>query len=184
MLARAAESRELHASGHGETAARIAEVLGRALDWTTDELHDLIFAARVHDVGKILIPERILNKNGPLTQDEQYLLKMHASIGGEIAGTIPGGARIQQFVRHHHERVDGTGYPDSLHGEQIPMGARILAIAEVYSNMMLERPFAPALSREEAAQELEQASGTQFDGMLVRLLLRELKGERAVRQGL
>ncbi len=183
-LARAAESREMHATGHGDIASRTAETIGRALDLPADELNDVIFAARVHDVGKILIPERILNKNGPLTADEKYLLKMHASIGGEIAAAIPGAHRVAQYIRGHHERFDGSGYPDGLHGEQISLGARILAVAEVYANMVLDRPYAPAMSRDAAAAALEAASGTQLDGMLVRMLLREFKPERTARAGL
>ena len=109
---------------------------------------------------------------------------MHASIGGEIVGAIPGGVRIEQAVRHHHERFDGCGYPDAQRGEQIPLAARILAIAEVWTNILLDRPYAPALTRESAARELERAADTQLDGMLVRLLLRELKTERAAAQGL
>jgi diguanylate cyclase (GGDEF)-like protein len=184
LLSRAGEAREMHAAGHGEAVARSAETIGRALDLTQEELKDLVFAARVHDVGKILIPERILNKNAPLTADEYYLLKMHATLGAQIVGVIPAGARMEQYVRHHHERFDGSGYPEALGGEQIPLGARIIAVAEVYSNMTTERPYAPALTRQEAFKILEEASGTQLDGMLVRTLIRELRGERAARQGL
>ena len=138
----------------------------------------------MHDVGKILIPERILNKNAPLTPDEHYLLRMHASIGGDIAGAIPGGAAVAQAVRHHHERFDGGGYPDGLKGEQIPLAGRILAIAEVYANITLDRPYAPAFETAEAARELEAAGGAQLDGMLVRVLLHALKNEKALAQGI
>ena len=182
MLTRAGETREMHAAGHGDMVASIAEMIGRAMDLTQEEMKDLVFAARVHDVGKILIPERILNKNGPLTGDEYYLLKMHATLGAQMVGTIPGGTRMELFVRHHQENFDGSGYPEQLQGEQIPLGARILGVAEAYANMTLERPYAAAMSPEEAMKELEKFSGTQFDGLVVRTLLMALRRERALRQ--
>ena len=89
-LAHAAESREVHASGHGELVARYAEIIARALGFPPDEVVDLAYAARVHDVGKIFVPERIVNKTGPLSEEEFYLMKMHARVGAEILGTIPG----------------------------------------------------------------------------------------------
>lgn len=184
MLTRAGETREIHAAGHGDDVAHYAEIIGRALDLTHDEMNDLVLAARVHDVGKILIPERLLNKQERLTEEEFYLLKLHAALGAQICSVIPGGARIQQSVRHHHEHVDGSGYPDRLKGEQIPLGARILCVAEAYAHMTMEGPAGPVMSTEEACHEIERHSGTQFDGMVVRTLVRELRGERAARQGL
>jgi diguanylate cyclase (GGDEF)-like protein len=180
-LTRAAETRETHALGHGETVARFAEAIGKELRLPPDELSDLAFAALVHNVGKILIPERLLNKVGALTQDEFYLVKMHADLGGRIVETIPGGTRLAQMVRHHHERFDGHGYPDGREGEQIPLGARIIAVAEAYVNMTADRPYANVKSPSEAMAELESLSGTQFDGMLVRILIRQLKGEKAAK---
>ncbi|HZQ91586.1 MAG TPA: diguanylate cyclase [Terriglobales bacterium] len=182
-LARASETREMFAAGHGEAVARYSELLGRALDLTQEEMKDLVFAARVHDVGKLLIPERILNKNAPLTPEEYYLVKIHSTLGAQIVSVIPGSARMQQIVRHHHERFDGTGYPSELRGENIPLGARIVAAAEAYAHMIAERSYAPTLGHAEALAELEKASGTQLDGMLVRTLVRELKSEKAARQG-
>ena len=184
MLTRAAESRELHAAGHGDAVAHYSEIIGRALDLTRDELNDLVLAARVHDVGKILIPERLLNKQEPLSQEEYYLLKLHAALGAQICSVIPGGAHIQQGVRHHHEHVDGSGYPDKLKGEEIPLAARIIGVSEAFAHMTVEGPFGPLMKPEEACRELEKLSGTQLDGMIVRTLVREVRGERAVRQGL
>jgi diguanylate cyclase (GGDEF)-like protein len=179
ILTRASETREMHAAGHGETVARYAEQLGRALDLTYDELKDLMFAARVHDVGKILIPERILNKSDVLSEDEFYLLKMHATLGGEIVGTIPGGARIQAMVRHHHEQFAGNGYPDAIIGENIPIGARIIAVAEAFANMTMDRPYASRREMSAAIAELERVAGTQLDPKLVSLFVETLRSERA-----
>ena len=176
-LTRAAETREVHAAGHGEMAARQAERIGQALGLPEDELQHLVFAARVHDVGKIVIPEKILCKPGPLTEDEYYVVKMHSSVGAEIVGTIPNSRLMKMLVKHHHERFDGSGYPDGLKGEQIPLGARILSVVDAWVNMISDRPFAQPKSAGEAMAELESLSGTQFDGMIVRLFLRQLRGE-------
>jgi HD-GYP domain-containing protein (c-di-GMP phosphodiesterase class II) len=183
MLSRAGETREMHAAGHGEAVGRLADAIGRALDLTHQELKDLVFAARVHDVGKILIPERILNKDGPLTGEESALLKMHAPLGAQIVGAIPGGARMQQFIRHHHERYDGDGYPERLAGEQIPLGARIIGVAEAFANMTLDRPYASAMTPEMAGAELERHAGKQFDAKIVRALLLATHSERAATHG-
>jgi HD-GYP domain-containing protein (c-di-GMP phosphodiesterase class II) len=182
-LTHAAESRELNSSGHGETVARYCEIVARALSLSADEIADLGYAARVHDVGKIFVPERTLNKSGPLTEDEYRLLKMHASVGAEILATVPGSEKLQKAVEHHHEAFDGSGYPDGLRGEQIPLWARIMAIADAFANMTTERSFAPAKTSEQALAEVEKLSGTRYDGMLVRILLRELKAERASSMG-
>ncbi len=178
-LSRAAESRELNAAGHGEMVARYAELIGKALGLPLEEIDDLIYAARVHDVGKIFVSERILDKPGPLTEEEFNQVKVHAQIGGEIVGTQPASEVLHKAVQHHHESFDGTGYPAGLQGEQIPLWARVLAVADAYVNMTTERSFAPAKSSGQALAELERLSGIRYDGMLVRVLLRQLKTERS-----
>jgi diguanylate cyclase (GGDEF)-like protein len=174
-LAQAAESRERNCAGHGELVSRYSELIARALGWPHEEVDDLVFTARVHDVGKIFVPERILNKPGPLTDDEFYLVKLHAHVGAEVLGTLPRSDAMQKAVEHHHEAFDGSGYPHGLRGEQIPLWARILAVADAYVNMTTERSFAPAKNTEQALVELEKLSGIHYDGMLVRILCRELK---------
>jgi len=178
-LTRAAESRELNSSGHGEMVAHYCEVIARSMRLSPEDVADLAYAARVHDVGKIFVPERTLNKSGPLTDDEFYILKMHARVGAEILSTIPGSENIQKAVEHHHEAFDGTGYPARLRGEEIPLWGRVLAIADAYVNMTTDRSFAAAKTSEQALTELEKLSGTRYDGMLVRILIRELNAERA-----
>jgi HD-GYP domain-containing protein (c-di-GMP phosphodiesterase class II) len=182
-LTHAAESRELNSSGHGEMVARYCGIVGRALGLPPEEITDLGYAARVHDVGKIFIPERTLNKSGPLTEDEYYLLKLHARVGAEILATLPSSEKLQKAVEHHHEAFDGSGYPAGLQGEGIPLWARIMAIADAFVNMTTERTFASAKTNEQALSEIEKMSGTRYDGMLVRILLRELKAERASSMG-
>ena len=178
VLSRAAESRELRTSGHGDLVARYTEILARALHLPPEETADLVYAARIHDVGKIFVPERILNKPGPLTDDEFFLVRMHAQVGAEIAAILPHSLMMRQAIEHHHQRFDGTGYPDGAKGEQIPLWARIIALADAYANMLTEQSIAAARTPEQALDELAKMSGTGFDGMLVRLLLRELKSER------
>jgi diguanylate cyclase (GGDEF)-like protein len=182
-LTRAAEVREAHNSGHGEMTARYCEIVGRALRMPPEEIDDLSYAARVHDVGKLFVPERILNKPGPLSEKEFYLVKVHTRVGAEIVATLPDSEKLQKAIEHHHEAFDGSGYPAGLKGEEIPQWARILSIADAYVNMTTDRSFAPAKSVEQALTELANLSGTRYDGMLVRILARELKDEKATWTG-
>ncbi|HLH05965.1 MAG TPA: diguanylate cyclase [Terriglobales bacterium] len=178
VLARAAEARELQATGHGHSVARYAEIIGQELGLSEQELADLMFAALVHDVGKLVMPERLLVKQGPLSEDEYYIIKMHAALSSEIVECVPKSGKVAEIVRHHHERYDGSGYPDGLHGEQIPLGARVLAVADAYASMIGDRPFSSGRTIEEAASEIERGSGTQFDPILARLLLNYVRGEQ------
>jgi len=178
-LSRAAESRELRTTGHGDLVARYAEVIARALELSSEETADLVYAARVHDVGKIFIPDRVLNKPGALNDDEFRLLRMHPHVGAEIVATIPHSAMMRDAVEHHHQNFDGSGYPDGLKGEEIPLWARIIAVTDAYANMITEQSLGAARTPDQALGELAQMSGTRFDGMLVRVLLRSLKSERA-----
>jgi HD-GYP domain-containing protein (c-di-GMP phosphodiesterase class II) len=181
-LTRAAETREVSA-GHGDAVAKYAETIGHELLLPEEEMADLVFAARVHDVGKIVIPEKVLNKARPLTADEYNLIKQHAEVGAQIVETVPDSERLCEIIRHHHEHFDGSGYPDGLKGEQIPLGARIIAVAEAYHEMISDRPYAAGRSPADAIAELESLSGTQFDGMLVRILIHQLKIEKGTRAG-
>ena len=177
-LSRAAESRELSTAGHGDLVARYTAVLARALGLSPEETADLVYAARVHDVGKIFVAERILNRPGPLADEEYQQVRMHAHVGAEIVAAIPHSSMMRLAIEHHHQRFDGTGYPDGLRGEEIPLWARIIGLADAYANMLTEQSMSAARTSEQALAELSKMSGTSFDGMLVRLLLRELKSER------
>jgi diguanylate cyclase (GGDEF)-like protein len=177
-LSRAAESRELSTAGHGDLAARYTAVVARGLGLSAEETADLVYAARVHDVGKIFVDERILNKPGPLSDHEFQQVKMHAHVGSEIVGAIPHSSAMRLAIEHHHQRLDGSGYPGGLRGEEIPLWARIIGLTDAYANMLTEQSISPARTSEQALTELGKMSGTSFDGMLVRVLLRELKGER------
>jgi len=177
-LSRAAESRELSTAGHGDLVARYTAVIARALGLSPEETADLVYAARVHDVGKIFVDERILNKPGPLTDDEFLQVRMHAHVGAEIVAAIPHSSMMRMAIEHHHQRFDGSGYPDGLRGEEIPLWARIIGLTDAYANMLTEQSISAARTSDQALDELAKMSGTSFDGILVRLLLRELKSER------
>jgi diguanylate cyclase (GGDEF)-like protein len=179
-LSRAAESRELNAPGHGEAVAQCCETIARALSLPTDEVHELGFTGRVHDVGKIFIPEQVLNREASLSEEDFRYLKMHPRIGAEILAAIPNSERMQKAVEAHHERVDGSGYPAGWKGDEISLWARILAVADAYVNLISDRSLAPGKTSEQAITELEKLSGTKFDGMLVRVLARELKSEKSL----
>lgn len=179
-LARTSESREVNASGHGEAVAQYCEMIGRALRLSQVDTRELGFVGRVHDVGKMFVPERILNKQSSLTEEEFALLKEHPRLGAEILATVPNSERMQKAVESHHECFDGSGYPAGLRGEEIPHWARIIAVADAYANLTTDRPLAPGKSSDQALVELEKYSGTKYDGMLVRILARELKAERSM----
>jgi HD-GYP domain-containing protein (c-di-GMP phosphodiesterase class II) len=177
-LTRASEMREPHAAGHGEQCGHYAGIIARGLNLSPQEVQDITFAARVHDVGKLFIPERILNKPGPLTDAEFDVMKTHAAVSAEVLRAIPDGKLLHQAVEFHHEAFDGSGYPAGLQGDNIPLWARIIAVTDAYVNMTSDRSFAPAKSHDQALTELEKLSGTRFDGMIVRLFARQLKVEK------
>jgi diguanylate cyclase (GGDEF)-like protein len=178
-LAQASELREPNASGHGEQCGHYSGIIARGLNLSPQEVADAAFAGRVHDVGKLFIDDRVLNKSGPLTEDELSIIRTHPQLGADVLKAIPHIDRVAQAVASHHEAFDGTGYPLGLRGENIPLFGRIVAVVDAYVNMMSDRSFAPAKTHEQAAAELAKMSGTRFDGMIVRLFTRLLKTEKA-----
>ena len=178
-LSHAAEFREQNAAGHGEQCGHYAGIIARGLNLSAQDVEDLTFAGRVHDVGKLFIPDRILNKPGALTDAEFSVIKTHPQVGAEVLRAIPEIERVAQAVESHHEAFDGSGYPLGLKGENIPLYGRIVAVADAYVNMTSDRSFALPKTDEQAMGELGKLSGTRFDGMIVRLLARLLKLEKA-----
>ena len=178
-LSRAAELREHNAAGHGEQCGHYTGIIARGLNLSAQEVDDITFAGRVHDLGKLFIPDRILNKPGALTEDEFAVIKTHPQVGAEVLRAIPEIERVAQAIESHHEAFDGGGYPFGLKGENIPLYGRIVAVADAYVNMTSDRSFTPPKTDEQAMVELGKLSGTRFDGMIVRLLARLLKMERA-----
>jgi HD-GYP domain-containing protein (c-di-GMP phosphodiesterase class II) len=150
-------------------------MIARGLNLSQREVDEVTFAGRVHDVGKLFVPTRILNKPGALTEDEFAVIKAHPQIGAEVVRAIPEIDHVAQAIESHHEAFDGSGYPLGLKGEDIPLYGRIIAAADAYVNMTSDRSFAPPKTDEQAMAELGKRSGTRFDGMIVRLLARLLK---------
>jgi diguanylate cyclase (GGDEF)-like protein len=178
-LSQAAEMREANATGHGEQTGHYAGIIARGLNLSAQEIADVAFAGRVHDVGKLFIDDHVLNKSGPLSEQEFGIMRTHPQIGAEVLRAIPQIEHVSQAVVSHHEAFDGSGYPFGLSGENIPLFGRIVAVADAYANMMSERSFAPSKTHEQAISELGKLSGTRFDGMIVRLFARLLKMEKA-----
>lgn len=182
-LSRASELREPNASGHGEQCGHYAGMIARGLNMSPQEVQDIVFAARVHDVGKLFVSEGILIKSGPLTDAELHMLRSHPRMGADLLKAVPNSKPFEQAVEAHHEAFDGSGYPVGLRGEGIPLWARIISVVDAYVNMTSDRSFAPAKTHEQAFSELEQMSGTRYDGMVVRVFARQLKLERATSYG-
>jgi diguanylate cyclase (GGDEF)-like protein len=181
LVCRSLESSEDNALGHGDLVARHCEAVGRSLDLSPEELFDLVFAAQIHDIGKIAVPTSILNKSGLLTPEEYAVVKSHPVVGADLASVIPESERIQAFIRYHQEHFDGNGYPSGLRGEQIPIGARIIAVAEAFAWVSVERPYGAAKSPDAAVTLLKNASGVMFDRKVVELFLTAIQqhGEMA-----
>jgi len=158
--------------GHGRGVAAHATRLGRKLGFSPRALASLRLAALLHDVGKLAVPDRILGKPGALDPAEWAQVRCHPAVGARLL-EAEGFAEIAGWVRSHHERPDGLGYPDGLCGEEIPIEARILAVADAYDAMVTERPYSPAMSTEEAREELRRGAGTQFDAEVVSAFLVE-----------
>ncbi len=167
VLLAAANEREHGAQGHGERVTAYAVGIAEKFGFEGQELLDIKYAASLHDIGKIAISRRILNKLGSLSDEELSIMRRHSMIAIKILERAEGLRGAIPFIRHHHERFDGTGYPDGLAGEEIPLGARIIAVAETYDILTSDVPWRDALSPKQARSELQRCSGTQFDPRVV-----------------
>jgi len=171
-LATAVEAKDPYTSGHSEEVTQFAIAIAGKMGLSNDEIEDLRVAALLHDIGKIGIPDSVLNKPARLTSAEFLMIKAHPAIAAEIVGKIEALAHLVPSIRHHHERWDGTGYPDGLKGKEIPLGARILAVADGFEAMTSERPYRRARTEEEALAELEKGAGTQWDPQVVEVFVK------------
>ena len=165
--------------GHHSAVARLAQAVGEKLGLVELELQDLTLAAELHDIGKLAIPDSILSKAGPLTEDEWVFVHRHTVIGERILSSAPALARVARLVRSTHERLDGLGYPDGLAGEQIPILSRIVSVCDAYHAMVEARPYRPAMSEEHALAELRRCTGSQFDPAVVEALV-EVRREQGL----
>ncbi|MFQ5883065.1 MAG: HD domain-containing phosphohydrolase [Candidatus Methylomirabilales bacterium] len=178
-LGLAVEAKDPSTQGHCERLADYAVRLGRRLGLASDSLTALRRAGYLHDLGKIAVPETILLKPGPLTSEEWEVMRLHPVVGERICQPLRSMRLVLPIIRHHHERWDGTGYPDELKGEAIPLTARILQMVDVFDALISHRPYKPALSPAKAREVLQQeTSRGWYDPTLVAEFLAMMNGDR------
>lgn len=167
MLAMAIEEKDAYTEGHLRRLRYFSERLAIAVELDDETVYAVRYGGILHDIGKIGVSEIVLTKPEPLTPDERIHMEKHPAIGARIVSQMRFANEVAPIVRHHHERWDGKGYPDGLYNEQIPIGARIVAIADSYDAMTTDRPYRAALGKDEAVRRLCEGSGTQWDAHLV-----------------
>ena len=170
-LATTIEAKDEYTRGHSYRVAEYAALIAKELGWSQDEITNLKHAAHLHDIGKIGIPDSVLNKPTQLTEDEDNLLKKHTIIGAEILKDVTLIPHVVEVTRNHHEHYDGSGYPDGLAGTEIPIYARIIAVADCYDAMNSRRIYRNALSQDEIYEEILKNKGTQFDPEIADIFL-------------
>src|SRR5688500_10541300 len=156
-----------YTSGHGSRVSDVAVVLARLTECNVVETDLIRRAGLLHDIGKIGVPEKVLRKHGTLTREERHMIDLHPVIGASLLARIPEAAPLIPLVLHHHEHWDGSGYPGKLSMMDIPLGARIISIADAYDAMTSYRTYGPALTSDQAFEELRRCSGAQFEPRLV-----------------
>ncbi len=166
----AMDAKDSYTRGHSERVRDIATGLGRRMGLGEDSLKRLSYAALLHDIGKIGISDILLTKPGPLSPEEYLEVKLHPVIGSRILAEVEMLKEVASIVASHHENYDGSGYPSGLKGDQIPVEARIIGVADTYESMVSDRPYRKAYGREEVARRLDEASGTQLDPVIVKIL--------------
>jgi diguanylate cyclase (GGDEF)-like protein len=176
-LATALEAKDAYTAQHATSIVAWAEAVGRRMGMDAVALRNLRYGAVFHDIGKISIPEAILNKPAPLDAEEWELVKHHTVVGEQILAPVEFLADVLPIVRHEHENWNGSGYPDGLRGMSIPLGARIVLVCDAFHAMTSDRPYRPALARTDALQELIEHGGTQFDPLVVDAFLAVLEDE-------
>ena len=169
-LVGALEAKDPDIERHLRAVSRLASLIGRRISLPREQMQALIVGGLLHDVGKIGVPDTVLHKPGRLTAEEYEVMKRHPVLGVEIVSPVKELAVALPVINHHHERFDGTGYPDGLRGEDIPLVARVAAVADAFDSMIRDRPYGYGMSEEAALKEVEDNSGTQFDPRIVRTL--------------
>jgi HD-GYP domain-containing protein (c-di-GMP phosphodiesterase class II) len=172
-LAHAVDAHDRETGRHSASVAAMAARVGRRIGMRGGRLGLLVAAARLHDLGKVAIPEEILNKPGPLEESEWMLMRRHPGIGADVIACIDGLGPVAPLVRSHHERWDGRGYPDGLAGEEIPLASRVIAACDSLQAMTSDRPYRGALTLDDALAELIAGAGSQFDPDVVTALTEE-----------
>ncbi len=178
VLADAIKAKDPYTRGHCESVAEIAVCIAQKLGWKHEEMDTLRYAALLHDIGKIGIPDGILMKHGRLLPEEHMVIQRHSIIGRDLVCRVRALKDVAPIILHHHERMDGSGYPDGLHGEEIALAARIISVVDAYDAMTSPRPYRSAVSPPEALEELRRHAGSQFDTDIVDIIHNVLE-ERA-----
>ncbi len=170
--------RDPYTANHSRRVAEYSRALATELGLRPEEIDLVERAARVHDLGKIMVDAAVLTKRGKLTSDDEQQLRQHPITGAQILSRFPQFSLATSYVRHHHERMDGTGYPDGLKGDDIPLGARIIAVADAFDSMSMARPYRGGLPMEVVLAELERHRGSQWDEQIVDKLTTLIERER------
>jgi HD-GYP domain-containing protein (c-di-GMP phosphodiesterase class II) len=171
-LAAAVEAKDVVTSSHLRRVCHLSVELAKAIDLELALSEDFVFGCLLHDVGKIGIPDMILNKGGPLNDAEWEVMKRHPAIGMKVVEPLNLDGVTLGIIGHHHERWDGLGYPDGLRGEQIPLAARIFTVGDAIDAMTSRRPYRAGMTLDEAVERVQQGAGTQFDPEVVEALVR------------
>ena len=170
-LVRAIQARDQYTSGHSARVSRYALLMGERLRLSTKEKHHLYLTSMLHDIGKIGLPDDLLNRPGKLSEEETQKVRDHVKLGASMLKALGEMHPIVPLILHHHEAFDGSGYPDGLKGDQIPLICRIVAVADTYDAMTSDRPYRQAMSKKEAIAELKRCSGTTYDPNIVKTFL-------------
>ena len=165
------EERDISLKHHSQQVTGLVHDLSLAMEMAVEEVQVVALAGLLHDIGKVAIPDAILQKPDPLTEEESAQLRRHSVVGAEVIGHIPSLRPLVPVIRAHHERWDGHGYPDHLEGGEIPFAARLIAVADAYTVMITDRPYQQACSSADALMELRRCTGTQFDPQIVEALI-------------
>ena len=176
-FAHALEAKDKYTHGHSEKVTLYSELICIALKLSEEESERICLAAQLHDIGKIGIVEDVLNKPGRLNDEEYETIKEHPTMGTRILQPLHFLQDILPIINHHHERIDGNGYPDGISGDAIPLGARIISVGDTYDAMTSNRPYRKGLSHEKTVEELRRCAGTQFDTEIVEIFI-EIMDER------
>ena len=170
-LAKTIDAKDAYTNGHSERVADYAREIARRYGYDEDRLEEIYIMGLLHDVGKIGVPDAIINKQGKLTDDEYAMIKKHPIMGAEILATVSEMPKLVTGARWHHERYDGRGYPDGLKGDDIPEEARIIAVADAYDAMTSHRSYRDIIPQDHVKSEIEKGMGTQFDEKFARIML-------------
>lgn len=175
-LIAALEAKDKYTAGHSQRVSKITVVIGEELGLSEDEIEELRWASLLHDIGKVAIDPSIQNKPGKLDAEEYIQMRNHVNVAPDIVKWVVSDNAVE-IIRHHHDRYNGTGFEQTIRGEKIPLGARIIAVADSYDAMTSDRPYRKAMSISEALAELERCNGSQFDPSVVRAFLKVLESK-------